>query len=157
MLRHRLAIDSACYRAIRVSGRLALPDPLKERLMFRPPQLCAVWGRVALAATLLVAAPGIARAQFERASVSGVVTDQSGGVVPGVTVTALRTQTQQPTTAVTDASGYYTLPSLMPGLYDISVELDGFKKTTRSAVQLDAAASVTLAFNLEPGALTETV
>ena len=125
--------------------------------MFRPPQLRAVWGRVAIAATLLVAVPGVARAQFERASVSGTVTDQSGGVVPGVTVTALRTQTQQSTTAVTDASGYYTLPSLQPGLYDISVELDGFKKTTRSAVQLDAAASVTLAFTLEPGALTEVV
>ncbi len=45
----------------------------------------------------------------------------------------------------------------MPGQYDISVELDGFKKTTRAAVQLDAAASVTLAFTLEPGALTEVV
>ena len=44
--------------------------------MFRPPQLCAVWGRVALAATLLVAVPGVARAQFERASISGTVTDQ---------------------------------------------------------------------------------
>ena len=125
--------------------------------MFRPPQLCAVWGRVALAATLLVAVPGVARAQFERASVSGTVTDQQGGVVPGVTVTAVQVTTQQSRTAVTDASGFYSIPSLMPGKYDISVELDGFKKTTRAAVQLDAAASVTLAFTLETGALTEVV
>ena len=78
--------------------------------MFRPPQLCAVWGRVALAATLLVAVPGVARAQFERASVSGTVTDQQGGVVPGVTVTAVQVTTQQSRTAVTDASGFYTHP-----------------------------------------------
>ena len=125
--------------------------------MFRPPQLCAVWGRVALAATLLVAVPGVARAQFERASISGTVTDQQGGVVPGVTVTAVQVTTQQSRTAVTDASGFYSIASLMPGKYDISVELDGFKKTTRAAVQLDAAASVTLAFTLETGALTEVV
>ncbi len=125
--------------------------------MFRPPQLCAVWGRVAVAATLLVAVPGVARAQFERASVSGTITDQQGGVVPGVTITAVQVTTQQSRTAVSDASGYYSIPSLMPGKYDISVELDGFKKTTRAAVQLDAAASVTLAFTLEPGALTEVV
>ena len=110
--------------------------------MFRPPQLCAVWGRVAVAAALLVAVPGVARAQFERASVSGTVTDQQGGVVPGVTVTAVQVATQQSRTAVTDASGFYSIASLMPGRYDISVELDGFKKTTRAAVQLDAAASV---------------
>jgi hypothetical protein len=126
--------------------------------MSRSPRRSAVWLRVALAAlTLVAAAPRPSAAQFERASVSGTVTDQQGGVVPGVTVTALRVQTQQSQTAVTDASGYYTLPSLMPGQYDISVELDGFKKTTRTAVQLDAAASVTLAFTLEPGALTEVV
>ncbi len=58
--------------------------------MFRPPQLRAVWGRVAIAATLLVAVPGVARAQFERATISGTVTDQQGGVVPGVTVTAVQ-------------------------------------------------------------------
>ena len=125
--------------------------------MFRPPQLRAVWGRVAIAAALLVAVPGVARAQFERASISGTVTDQQGGVVPGVTVTAVQVATQQSRTAVTDASGFYSIASLIPGKYDISVELDGFKKTTRTAVQLDAAASATLAFTLETGALTETV
>ena len=83
--------------------------------MFRPPQLCAVWGRVAIAATLLVAVPGVARAQFERASISGTVTDQQGGVVPGVTVTAVQVTTQQSRTAVTDASGFYSIASLMPG------------------------------------------
>ena len=125
--------------------------------MFRPPQLRAVWGRVAIAAALLVAVPGVARAQFERASISGTVTDQQGGVVPGVTVTAVQVATQQSRTAVTDASGFYTIASLMPGKYDISVELDGFKKATRTAVQLDAAASATLEFTLETGALTEAV
>jgi hypothetical protein len=106
---------------------------------------------------LLVVAPRDSAAQFERSALSGTVVDQQGGVIPGVTVTATNLQNNQVRTAVTDASGFYTLPQLTPGRYDISVELDGFKKTNRTGVQLDAAANVTLGFTLEPGALTETV
>ena len=123
--------------------------------MFRPPQLRAVWGRVALAAALLVAVPGVARAVRSR-RVSGTIKDQQGGVVPGVTVTA-PTRPSSPTSAVTDESGYFTLPLLTPSQYDIAAELDGFKKTTRPNVQLDAAASIGLDFTLETGAMTEVV
>jgi hypothetical protein len=117
----------------------------------------AAWLRVALAALALVAVPRLASAQFERATISGTVTDQQGGVIPGVTITVVQKQTNQTRTTISDASGFYTLPSLTPGLYDVTAELEGFKKVTRASVQLDAAASITLPFTLEPGAMSETV
>lgn len=89
------------------------------------------WGRcgcsagVLLAMVLLWAPP--AAAQFDRGQISGVVKDATGAVVPGATVTVTSQRTQVPLTAVTDASGYYVFPGLLPGLYDVKVELQGFK------------------------------
>ncbi len=108
-----------------------------------------------LVCAVLAAAP--AAAQIDRGTIAGVVKDQQGGVVPGVTVTALSLQTQQPQTTVTDAGGFYTFPGLLPGRYDVSAELDGFKKASRTGVQLDAGGSLRIEFSLEPGAISETV
>src|SRR5262245_16833287 len=97
--------------------------------MFRQPRRGTVWLHWALAALALVTvSPRPAAAQFERSTISGTVTDQQGAVVPGATVTATFQQTNQPRSVVTDASGFFTMPSLTPGLYDITVELEGFKK-----------------------------
>src|SRR5215207_7263638 len=95
-------------------------------------------GRVAAwALVLLVASATTAFAQLDRGTVSGTIKDAQGGVIPGVTVTATSTQTQQARTTVTDGSGFYTLPNLLPGRYDIVVELQGFKKVNRTGVQVD--------------------
>ncbi len=93
----------------------------------------------------------------DRGTISGTIKDAQGGVVPGVTVTATSLQTQQTNTVVTDGSGYYTFPNLLPGRYDISAELQGFKKVNRTGVQVDAASSLILNIGLETGALTEEV
>jgi Carboxypeptidase regulatory-like domain len=115
-------------------------------------------GRAAAwALVLLVASATSAFAQFDRGTISGTIKDAQGGVVPGVTVTATSTQTQQARSTVTDGSGFYTFPNLLPGKYDIAAELQGFKKVNRTGVQLDAAASLTMDFGLETGALTEEV
>ena len=98
-----------------------------------------------------------ALAQFDRGTIVGTVKDSQGGIVPGATVTLTSTQTQQSRTTVTDGSGYYTFPNLTAGRYELVVELSGFKKISRSNVQLDAAGSVSLDFTLETGALTEEV
>ena len=86
--------------------------------------------RWVLGALLVVSMLGFAStasAQFDRGSISGTIKDASGGVVPGVTVTATSAQTQTATVAVTDASGFYTFPALRPGLYGVTVanEPDG--------------------------------
>jgi hypothetical protein len=115
------------------------------------------WGAIAAALVLTLVGASSAYAQIDRGSISGTVKDPQGGVVPGVTVTATSTATQQGRSTVTDGSGFYTFPNLAPGRYDISAELQGFKKNTRAGVQLDAAASLTLDFGLETGAITEEV
>ena len=113
--------------------------------------------RIALFSFLLLGAASTAFAQFDRGTISGTVKDAQGGIVPGATVTVTSTQTQQSNSTVTDGSGYYTFPNLNAGRYELVVELSGFKKISRSNVQLDAAGAVALDFTLETGALTEEV
>ena len=116
--------------------------------------------RWVLGALLVVSMLGFAStasAQFDRGTISGTLKDASGGVVPGVTVTATSVQTQTPTVAVTDATGFYTFPNLRPGQYIVSAELQGFKKVVRENLQLDAGGALTIDFALETGAITEQV
>ena len=113
--------------------------------------------RIACTALFLLGIATTAFAQFDRGTIVGTIKDAQGGIVPGATVTLTSTQTQQSRTTVTDGSGYYTFPNLTAGRYEIVVELSGFKKISRSNVQLDAAGSVSLDFTLETGALTEEV
>jgi len=112
-------------------------------------------GIACLVGVLLGAAPAFA--QFDRGQISGVIKDQTGGVMPGVAVTATQVATQTAYTTVTDASGFYTFPSLSAGRYNISAELQGFKKAVKEGVQLDATGSLTMDFSLATGALTEQV
>src|SRR5262245_1800847 len=116
----------------------------------RSPCLC-----LALALLLCLAAVP-ASAQFDRGSISGTVTDQSGGGVPGVTFIVTNAQQQQ-RVLIPDGSGFYTFPNLQAGKYSISAELEGFKKVVRDNVTLDAAGALTLDFALETGAITEAV
>ena len=109
----------------------------------------------ALGCVLLTALP--AAAQFDRGQVSGTVKDSQGGVVPGVTVTVTNLDTQLTRTTVTDSSGFFTIPNLPGGKYDVSAELQGFKKALRQGVTLDAGAAQTINFALETGAITEAV
>jgi Carboxypeptidase regulatory-like domain len=110
---------------------------------------------LALACVLVAAAP--AAAQFDRGQISGTVKDAQGGVVPGASVVVTNTQTQITRNTVTDSSGFFTVPNLAPGRYDVGAELQGFKKALRTGVQLDAASALTLDFSLDTGALTESV
>src|SRR5207249_3523910 len=108
-------------------------------------------------AVLLLVAATSALAQFDRGTISGTIKDEQGGVMPGVTVTARHTQTQQTASTVTDSTGFYTFPTLLPGQYDVLAEIQGFKKVSRPAVQLDATAAVTLDFAMQTGVISEEV
>jgi hypothetical protein len=113
--------------------------------------------RSALLLLCLAATASPAMAQFDRTQISGTVKDAQGGVVPGATVSLTNRQTQITSTAVTDASGFYNFPNLASGKYDITTELQGFKKVLRPNVTLDAAGAITMDFTLEAGAVTESV
>ena len=120
-------------------------------------RLATRWVLGALTAVSVLAFASTADAQFERGTISGTIKDSSGGVVPGVTVTAVSVATQTPTVAVSDATGFYTFPNLRPGQFVVSAELEGFKKAVRENLQLDAGGSLTIDFDLETGAITEQV
>jgi hypothetical protein len=119
--------------------------------------LVASWLVPAGAVTMLLLVTSAAHAQFERGQISGVVKDATGAVLPGVTVTATNLQTKVPRSVVTDGTGFYTFPNLQPGRYELTAELEGFKKHVQSDVQLDAAGSLVLELTLETGALTEAI
>ena len=92
--------------------------------------------RAALAALAVVALlPAAARAQAVGA-VTGVVTDDSGAVIPGVSVEATNAGTGLVRTAVTDADGRFDLPQLQPGRYNVKASLSGFRTVERQAVQV---------------------
>ena len=112
--------------------------------------------------TLLVAAvlcsPALAIAQIgQTASLTGTVTDSSGAVLPGVTVTAASEAVLGGSrTTVTDENGVYRFPALPPGTYSVKVELSGFRTATHDA-RLQLGQTITVDAKLEPGGITETV
>ncbi len=104
---------------------------------------------------LALGAPG-AQAQFN-ASLRGTVSDPSGAVVPGATVTLTNKDTNQNQTATTDASGIYTFNSLGPANYSLAVTATGFKVKTLSQVQITPEQANTINVTMEVGAAAQTV
>jgi hypothetical protein len=99
---------------------------------------------------------GVAEAQ-STAELSGRVTDESGAVLPGVTVTATQTDTGFTRTVVTDGTGSYVMPNLPTGPYRLEVSLQGFRTYVQTGVVLQVAATPTINAVLAVGNLEETV
>ena len=91
--------------------------------------------RVVLLIVTLLASTVMVEAQF-RASLRGTVTDSSGAVVPGATVTLMNKDTNQTLTSVSDDSGIYVFNALAPAPYKLSVERQGFQAKTLENVQI---------------------
>src|SRR5256885_15721582 len=90
-----------------------------------------------------LAASGYARS-LQVGTIEGKVSDQSGAIVPGVTVTLTSPILLSPRTSVTDSGGAYGFPSLPLGEYTVSFELSGFKKVARSGLTVTAARTLTV-------------
>ena len=88
-------------------------------------------------------------------TLTGVVLDPSGGVLPGVSVTAKNTQTGLTQQTVSGGGGDWRLPALPAGTYELTFELDGFKKTVRNGVLVEAAVTRSVPTTMEVGGLTE--
>src|SRR6185369_348487 len=91
------------------------------------------------------------------ASVAGTVRDASGGVLPGVTVTATQTDTGFTRTAVTDEEGRFNIPSLPVGPYRLEFSLQGFTTFAQTGIVLEVNAALTINAALSLGNLQETV
>jgi len=109
-----------------------------------------------LCVTLLaIAAPTFA--QEFRGRINGVVTDNTGAVLPGVTVTASSPAMIQPQVQVTGADGSYRFLALNPGLYQIEFDLTGFQKVDRQDVRVVINQTLTVDQQLNVATLQETV
>jgi len=106
---------------------------------------------------LVIIGPGSAVAQTGAASLTGLVTDQTGATVPGATVTATNQATNVAYTAVSNEAGSYTFTSLPVGTYVVKAELSRFKTAETSPIQLEARQIGRIDFKLELGTLEQTV
>ena len=85
--------------------------------------------------TVGATAPEAALAQTDTGAIVGTVADVSGGVLPGVSVTATQDETGVVSTTVTNAAGQYVFPSLRVGRYTVAAELQGFKRMLQRDVR----------------------
>jgi hypothetical protein len=91
------------------------------------------------------------------AQISGVVTDSSGAVLPGVEVTATQTETGLMRSVVTNESGSYTMPDLTVGPYRLEAALAGFRTFAQTGILLTVGANSVININLSVGQVSETV
>ena len=109
-----------------------------------------------LAALGVLAGPAPASAQLVGANLGGVVTDQSGGALPGVTVTITNRGNGFQHVLVTEGDGKYRAVALQPGAYEVLADLTGFTQQKRQ-ITLTIGADATLDLELGVGTLSETV
>lgn len=98
-----------------------------------------------------------ASAQLTRATISGRVTDPSGAVVANAQVVATDVNTHVQTTATSNSAGYYNLPFLMPGTYDLNVERAGFKGYALKGLVLVTDQHITENISLTLGRVSQEV
>src|SRR5687767_2419260 len=99
--------------------------------------------------------PAAAQAQ---ASITGVVRDTSGAVLPGVTVEAASPALiEKVRTVVTDDSGQYRVENLRPGLYTVTLTLPGFSTVRRDGIELTGTFTASVNAEMRLGAVEETI
>jgi hypothetical protein len=90
-------------------------------------------------------------------SLTGDVKDASGAVVAGAAITVRNTATNGVRNATTNEDGVYSIPALVPGLYEVKAEKPGFKSASRANVELQVQQAARVDFNLEIGQVSEVV
>src|SRR3989442_4729961 len=100
---------------------------------------------------------GLVFGQEFSATMSGVVHDATGGLIPGVSVTAKHTESGLTRTVITTETGGYRMPALPVGAYEVTAELSGFKQQVRRGVILAVTQEAVVNFTLEVGDLKEQI
>lgn len=116
-------------------------------------------GSIRYTAIVTVLAAGGAQlwAQGERGTLTGTVTDSSGAVIPGCTITVRNIATNISTTGETNSSGIYVFPALNPGKYEVTFEKQGFRTRKVSDIPLSTGLTAMIDAVLDVGQLTESV
>jgi Carboxypeptidase regulatory-like domain len=95
--------------------------------------------------------------QGSNGRILGTVTDQSGGVISGATVTIIDKDRGVARTLTTDAAGEYNAPTLIPGTYTVRAEANGFKRLERQNVVLEVGKEIRVDLTVQPGEQVQTV
>ncbi len=106
---------------------------------------------------LSLAATATAVAQVETARLTGTVKDSTGAVLPGVELSITHLETNRQVVALTNEQGRYVSVPLPVGSYQVTAELPGFKRISRSGIRLQIQETAVIDFTLEIGEITEVV
>src|SRR5712692_8237759 len=106
-------------------------------------------------AALLLCVPLFSQGSSGR--IVGTVTDQSGGVISGATVSVVDTERGVTKTLTSNDAGEYNAPSLLPGTYKVRVEIKGFKTIERQNIVLEVGKEVRVDLSLQPGDQVQTI
>src|SRR5260370_2855696 len=111
--------------------------------------------RLATVGVLLFSVSAFSQGNFGR--ILGTVTDQTGGVISDATVTIIDKDRGVARTLTTDAAGEYNAPTLIPGIYTVRVEANGFKRIERQNGVLEGGKEIRVDLTVQPGDQTQTV
>ncbi len=100
---------------------------------------------------------GVVCAQVSGGTISGTITDPSGGVVPGASVSIENTQTNVVRQAASDDRGFYAMPNLLPGTYTVSASASGFSTAKSAAIVLSVGGEKLVNLGLQVGKVQEQV
>ncbi len=100
---------------------------------------------------------GVARAQAVGAALSGLITDERGGTVPGATVSIKNVGTGVVREVSSNGDGFYSAPNLLPGTYEVRVTAQGFQTLVQKEIGLTVGAEQALNLSLKVGQLNQTV
>jgi hypothetical protein len=109
------------------------------------------------ASFLVVAATTLYAQGGATSSITGVVADSDGGVIPGANVVVTSNATGSKFEAITNATGSYSVPALSAGVYTVTISLAGFKTSVINDVRVQVGVPTTLNAKLELGTLEETI
>ena len=112
---------------------------------------------VLIAVLVILTASQSAWPQESRGTVLGRVTDSSGSVVPGAGVQIANIETGVTLKGATNGEGNYFFSFLIPGMYRVTAEREGFKRIVRDGIEVNVNARLELNLTLEIGALADTV
>jgi len=116
-----------------------------------------IWQAVRFAVVFLALSASVALAQDTTGTILGTITDASGAVLPGVTVTVKNTDTSQSRTIVTDDGGRYRVPLLAPGHYEVTAQISGFQTMVRSGITVTVGQQAVVDARLSLGNVSESI
>ena len=109
-----------------------------------------------LAAALMLAGAAALLGQTPTGSISGVITDSSGAVVPGAKVTVTDVGKGISRSVATDGAGRYQAPGLIPGNYEIQAQMEGFQTEIHKGIQLTVGMDAVINLSLQVGQVAQT-